>query len=454
MRKEKSLGDYINRLEREHPAEMLHVREELPLDCTLTSLVFALEKREKYPVLSLDRVEGASMPVMANLFASRVRFAHMLGVPVSELSKRWVQAENELRVPKRVDTGPVMEKIKRGKEVDVSLYPISRHFADDAGKYVSSAVILAKDPDSGVINLSYHRMQLKDSNRFGISLHSRGHLWDYYRRAEERGEDLEIAAVIGAHPLIYLAAGTKLPLGKSELDLAGGLMGESVEVVSCTSTALDVPAFAEIVFEGRILAGDREPEGPFGEYTGYSTSRSTENVFIVDAIMQCSNPIYLDLVPGPSTEHLLLGGIGKESNVIETLKNRIDTVREVNFPKSGTHFHAYVSMKKTAEGQARHAAMLLFGLDPYLKLVIVVDEDVDIFNEKEVMWAMATRVRADKDVFIVPNVMCNKLDPMSYDGMQAKMGIDATAPMGWEAVRCHTDADADTMSRRILDELM
>ncbi len=453
MSREQSLREYLDRLERERPQEILRISDELDPDYVLTSLVLKLEERKKYPVVFLERVKGTEMPVAANLFASRERFAHMLGVPLEELSKRWVEAEHRLTPPRQIEDGPVREVIVKGEEVDLYKFPISRHFADDAGRYVSSAIIFAKDPDTGVVNLSYHRMQLKEKNRFGISLHSRGHLWDYFRRAEERNEALEIAAVIGTHPLLYLAAGTKLSLGVSELDLAGALMGVPVETVAGAASSLPVPAESELVFEGRILPAEREEEGPFGEYTGYSTFRSTENVFIVDAVMHRKHPIFLDLVPGPSTEHLFLGGIGKESNVIERLKERIDTVRAVNFPKSGTHFHAYLSIKKTAEGQARYAAMLLFGLDPYLKLVITVDEDIDVFNDEEVLWAVATRVRADKDVIIVPDVLCNRLDPSSHDGMQAKMAIDATAPLDWDVMRCRTDEGADNISEGLIERL-
>jgi 4-hydroxy-3-polyprenylbenzoate decarboxylase len=211
-----------------------------------------------------------------------------------------------------------------------------------------------------------------------------------------------------------------------------------------------VPADAEIVLEGEILAETREEEGPYGEYTGYSTFRSTKNVFVVKAITRRKSPIFLDVIPGYSSEHLLLGRVTKEAYVTARLKEVVPAVIAINYPKSGTHFHAYVSLKKTAEGQARLALMTLMGLDHYIKLAVVVDEDIDVFNEDEVLWAMATRFQADTDLFMVPKVFCNRLDPSSVDGMSAKLGIDATAPLTWDVERTTV---SDEMIRKVSDFL-
>jgi 2,5-furandicarboxylate decarboxylase 1 len=214
-----------------------------------------------------------------------------------------------------------------------------------------------------------------------------------------------------------------------------------------------VPAEAEIVLEGELLAGVHEEEGPFGEYTGYSTSRSTKNVFVVKAITRRQKPIYLDIIPGYSNEHLLLGRAAKEAHVFSRLKEAVPTLKDLCYPKSGTHFHAYISLKKTAEGQARHALMLLLGLDPYIKFAVAVDEDIDIYREEEVLWAIATRFQADTNLFVVPKVITNRLDPSSVDGMSAKLGIDATAPLAWDVERTSLPSQAEEGARRTLAEL-
>jgi 2,5-furandicarboxylate decarboxylase 1 len=446
------LQEYIESLKSEHPSEVWQYNNSVPLDYFLTSCVLEMDKKNMYPVVLLNNVQGFSLPVVGNLFASRKRIASMLNITIQKFSEHWLKAENNPIKPIEKSDGLVKQIIHIGDEVNLSTLPIARHFLDDAGSYISSGIVVARDPDTGVYNLSYHRLQLKARNKLGISLHSRGHLWDYYRRAEGKGLPLEVAVIIGCNPIVYLAAGSKIGIEDDEYALAGALMGEPLELTSCVTVNIGVPANSEIVLEGRILPYIREPEGPFGEYTGYSTSRSTENVLEVSAILQRKAPYYLDLIPGYSQEHLLLGRVAKEAHVVERIKEKVPTLKALNFPKSGTHYHAYLSFKKTAEGQAKHALMLLFGLDPYLKLAIAVDDDIDVFNEQEVLWAMATRMQADKDVFIVPDMLCNVLDPSSKDGMSAKMGIDATAPMQWDVIRCKTNTETDALVAKIFDK--
>ena len=426
-----SLRSFLDAL----PAEdILHVREPTSLDYRPTALVLELEKQRRFPVVSFDNAEGG-VRVICNLFADRGRIARMAGVGQAGFNEAWVRAMANRIAPLTVDGGPVQEVVETGGSVDAGTLPISRHFLQDAGRYVGSGILVCKDPDTGVRNLSFQRMQLKAPNRFGVSLHSRGHIWDHLQRAQARGRNLEVAVVIGAHPAIYLAAGAKVAMDVDEFEIAGALLGRPIELVRCRTIGMEVPASAEYVLEGEILAAELENEGPYGEYTGYSTSRSTRNVFVVKAMTRRAQPIFLDIIPGYSTEHLLLGRSAKEAHVFSRLKEMVPTLKALNFPKSGTHFHCYLSFRKSAEGQARHALMLLFGLDPYIKLAIAVDEDVDVFNEEEVLWALATRFQADTDLFCVPKVFCNRLDPSAVDGLSAKLGLDATAPLDWDVER-------------------
>ena len=442
-----SLSDFLKQLS---PDEVLEVVEPVDLDYFPTALVLELEKRQRAPVIWLEQPKGFDMPVVSNLFADRGRIARMAGVAPGQFNAAWLKAEANPIPPCIVPSGPVQEVVLTGSDVDAGRLPISRHFTQDAGRYISSGILVCKDPDTGVRNLSFQRLQLKAADRFGASLHSRGHIWDHLMRREAQGENLEVAVVIGAHPAIYLAAGAKVAMEVDEYDLAGALLGQPVDLVRCRTIDVEVPAEAEIVLEGEILANVHEAEGPFGEYTGYSTSRSTQNVFVVKAITRRAKPLYLDLIPGYSTEHLLLARVAKEAHVFERLKEMVPTLRALNYPKSGTHFHAYLSMKKTAEGQARHALMLLFGLDPYVKLAVALDEDIDVFNEQEVLWALATRFQADTDMFVVPKVFCNRLDPSSVDGMSAKLGLDATAPLSWDVERTTLPAEAVEAARTLI----
>jgi len=258
--------------------------------------------------------------------------------------------------------------------------------------------------------------------------------------------------VIGCDPAIYLAGAAKVAMEVDEFALAGALLKRPVELVKCKTIDVEVPADAEYVLEGEILGGVQEDEGPFGEYTGYSTFRSTRNVFVVKAVTRKSKPIFLDIVPGLSNEHLLLGRSAKEAHVFTRLKELVPNLVALNYPKSGTHFHAYISLDKSAEGQARHALMLLFGLDSYIKFAVAVDADVDVYQDSEVLWAMATRFQADTDMFMVPKVFCNRLDPSSVDGMSAKLGIDATAPLNSEVQRTALPPEAMAWAREFLNQ--
>jgi 2,5-furandicarboxylate decarboxylase 1 len=444
-----SLRDFLSSLP---AAELLRVTETVDADYFKTALALELDARSRSPVIQLDHPVGSDVPIVTNLFADRSRIARMAGTDRAGFNAAFARALGRPLAAEVVPSGPIHEVVQTGDEVDVERLPISRHFEGDAGRYISSGILVCKDPDTGVRNLSFQRLQVKGRNRFGASLHSRGHIWEHLQRREARGQNLEVAVVIGCDPAIYLAGAAKVAMEVDEYGVAGALVGEPVQLVKCKTIDVEVPADAEYVLEGEILGGVYEDEGPFGEYTGYSTSRSTRNVFVVKAITRRSQPIFLDIVPGYSNEHLLLGRSSKEAFVYTRLKELVPNLVALNYPKSGTHFHAYLSMKKTAEGQARHALMLLLGLDNYIKLAIAVDDDVDVFDESQVLWAMATRFQADTDMFVVPKVYCNRLDPSSVDGMSAKTGMDATAPLNAESERTALPDRATRWARSFVEQ--
>jgi 2,5-furandicarboxylate decarboxylase 1 len=444
-----SLRDFLDSL----PAgEMLRVTDPVEADYYKTALALELDARQRSPVIRFDHPAGWDVPIVTNLFADRTRIARMAGTDRAGFNAVFADALEHLIPAKVIAGGPVHEVVQTGDDVDVQQLPISRHFQGDAGRYISSGILVCKDPDTGVRNLSFQRLQMKGRNRFGASLHSRGHIWEHLQRCEARGKNLEVAVVIGCDPAIYLAGAAKVAMEVDEFALAGALLKRPVELVKCKTIDVEVPADAEYVLEGEILGGVQEDEGPFGEYTGYSTFRSTRNVFVVKAVTRKSKPIFLDIVPGLSNEHLLLGRSAKEAHVFTRLKELVPNLVALNYPKSGTHFHAYISLDKSAEGQARHALMLLFGLDSYIKFAVAVDADVDVYQDSEVLWAMATRFQADTDMFMVPKVFCNRLDPSSVDGMSAKLGIDATAPLNSEVQRTALPPEAMAWAREFLNQ--
>lgn len=191
--------------------------------------------------------------------------------------------------------------------------------------------------------------------------------------------------IVGAHSAFLLAASAKPALEVDEFEIAGSILHEPVELVPRITVPLEYPAAAEIVLDGRICAEMREPEGPFGEFTGYSTSRSTENVLEITAVCRRSDPYYLSIIPGDSADHLFLGRVPREAAILQRLKERIPWVRNICYPKSGVNFHCYLSLSRAPEGVAKQALMLLMGSDHYVKLAVAVDEDIDIENEAEVV---------------------------------------------------------------------
>jgi UbiD family decarboxylase len=428
------LRSFLAEYEETHPEDVWRIQQPVDLNCVPTAFVLELERRRgSLPLLIFEKLVGFPGPLVTNVFGTRERIAFILGTDREHLHETWEQRTRQLIPPTWVDDGPVRRVVQTGPGVDLATLPIPKHFLDDADRYICSGVCVARDPDTGIGNLAFARMQVKGRNRLGISMHSRGHLWDYFRRAEERGQALEIAVVIGAHPSVMLASGTRAPIDVDEYDIAGALQGRAIELVRALTVDLGVPANAEIVIEGRILPQVREDEGPFGEYAGYSTSRSTRNVLEVSAITMRCDPIYLDVTPGFCSEHLLLDRIQKESTMTRRLREVVSDVKGVYYPKSGTLFHCYISLDKHLEGQPQQVGTLLLGLDQYVKLAIVVDSDIDISNEEQVLWAVATRVQAHKDVFVIPKSLTNVLDPSSENGLSSKVVVDATAPLTWDA---------------------
>jgi UbiD family decarboxylase len=435
------LRTFLDQYERAAPSQVWRIPDAVDDEYAVTAWVEELERRGLSPVLIFEHPRGSSMPIVTNIFGSRERIAWLLGTSVVALASRWQELTRTLIPPRVVDGGPAQDEVVRGEMVDLTRLPVLKHYADDGGKYITSGMCISKDPETGIRNVSYARMQVKGPNRLGLSFHSRGHHWDYLRRYEAQGRNMPMAVSIGAHPSVLIAASTRGSIDLDELDVAGALLGEPVELIKCVSIEVEVPATSELVLEGEVLAGVREPEGPFGEYTGYSTDRSTRNVFVVSAITRRHQPIYLDVSPGFSSEHLLLGRIPKEAMVLSRLREVYPSVQHVHYPRSGTHFHCYVSMSKTLEGQPRQVGLLLLGLDAYVKLCILVDDDVDVGNETEVLWAVATRSQATRDVSIVADGLTNLLDPSSRDGKSDKLIIDATRPLDWTANRAEVPAE-------------
>jgi 2,5-furandicarboxylate decarboxylase 1 len=449
-----TLRSFLDRVAADDPLSLLRIKTPVNLDYDATALVMEMEKLGRAPVVWLDKVGASPFPVVVNLFGSRRRYALALGVPTERLIEEWAARNDRTIEPVMRASGPIHDVVYTGKDVDLAMLPIMRHFANDAGPYITNAIVVAKDPDTGVRNTSFHRMQVKGSTRLGTSLHSRRHLWNYMQRAEERGEDMPVAIVIGAHPLFTFGGLWKGPITSDEYAVTGGLMGSPLEITAGKTVPVEVPIDAEIVLEGRILAKVREPEGPFAEFTGYASERSTQQVIEITAICHRRDAIYQDIIPGISDEHTSLLAVPSEARLLRTLRQHFPNTTAVSYPKSGTcRLHAHIAMRNPAPGQAKNAAAVAFGDDLSLKLVVVVDDDVDVYDDSEVLWAMATRMQADEDIDIIRHAMGAILDPSNHAGMTAKMIIDATRPSADFPARHTLPPEAVENARRLLAKL-
>jgi len=427
-----SLRGFLRMVETEFPDDFVRVRQEIDPKFESTAMLFELDRAGRSPVVVFESIKGKTMPLVTNVAGSRKLLAACLGVKVAELPTAFRERCQKYIPCEVVSSAAWDEVVLEGSQIDLTKLPIPLQFTVDAAPYITAGQIAARDPITGVDTTGFHRLMLKGKDRLGISLHSRRRLYEYHRRAEEKGQSLPVAITIGTHPLHYMGSMVyAYPQNVRKFEIIGGLFGEPYRLARCGVADLEVPAGAEIVIEGEILAGVREPEGPFSEFTGYASHRSTQNVFVAKRVRMRRDVIYQSVVSGMSQDHILVSCITREGEILNALRRNLPNVRNVHVPHTTCGaFMAFVSMKKTAEGEPQMAVMATFGTELYTKYVIVVDDDVDIFNMNDVMWAIATRVRAEKDILLIPGCKGAIIDPTSdpQTFTLTKMGIDATRP--------------------------
>jgi UbiD family decarboxylase len=429
-----SLRGFLHLVESDHPDEFLRVRQEVDTRFETTSMLFELDRIGRSPIVVFEKVKDKDMQLVTNVAGNRKLLAACLGVTTAELPTAFRERCQKYVPCEVVDSAPWNEVVLEGEDIDLSKLPIPLQFPVDAAPYITGGQITARDPVTGIDTTGFHRLMLKGKNRLGISLHSRRRLYEYYRRSEDKGQSLPAAITIGIHPLHYMGSMVyAYPPNVRKYEIIGGLFNEPYRLARCGVADLEVPAGAEIIIEGEILAGVREPEGPFSEFTGYASHRSTQNVFVAKRVRMRADAIYHSVVSGMSQDHILVSCITREGEILNTLRRNLPNVRAVHVPHTTCGaFMAFVSMKKIAEGEPQMAIMATIGTELYTKYVVVVDDDVDIFNMNDVMWAIATRVRAEKDIVFIPGAKGAILDPTSDPETftLTKMGIDATRPAG------------------------
>lgn len=397
------------------------IRRKVSTDCELAGILDALEER---PVL-FEKVKESAIPVVGGLVSSKELVAKALEVKKGELLPKLIDAiKKPFPLPDVVKKGDCQQTVE--KDVDLTKLPIMRYTEKDGGKYVASAVAIIRDPELGR-NMCFHRLMLLDKNTFVA------------RIVEDRGTDtalkksggeLEVAICIGNSAAVLLSASTSLPKGVDELGMANAL--EKTDLVKCKTVDLEVPTDCEIVLEGRITK-EKVPEGPFLDLTGILDRVRQQPVIDIGCITCREKPFYQTILAGRK-EHKTLMGMPREPTIFNEA-NKVCECKDVHITVGGCSWlHAVVQIKKLGAEDGKKAIRAAFEGHSSLKHCVVVDEDINIYDPKDVEWAIATRFQADKDAIILPKQRGSSLDPSGdlTEGKKAttcKMGLDATIPL-------------------------
>lgn len=394
-----------------------------------------LSLRNSGPAQLFENVVGHAMPVVGNLFNDRGRFARALGVARTELDARCLSALRNPIKPVMVEDAPVQEVVHTDT-IDIgALLPVPHWFEREAAPYITAGVIVAKDPETGRRNVSIARLRLEGGNRLMAGIAKNHHLAIIAQKAQQRGHDLEIAVAIGNHAAVLLGSQMYVELGDDEFDIVGGLFGEAVELVKCRTVDLEVPAHAEIVLEGRLRPGDLIEENAVSEFPGFYVYYGPGIGVEIDCVTHRADAIYQAILPGYAAEHCLLGAVAIGTTLTRDLQRSIPAVRRVFVTDGGMgRLHAVVVMHRPRRGEGKRAVLLAMSLVNLLKLVIVVEDDVDPEDPRQVEWSLAARFRGHEDLIVLPGIKADRCDPVHEDLMVTKIGmVAATRPGDGEA---------------------
>ena len=371
-------------------------------------------------------VKDCDIPVTGALLSSPRRIALALGCEPGELRERMARATAK-PVPRAEHKGsaPCHEVVER--KPDLGRWPIPTHSPLDAGAFITAGVAIARDPDSGRHNLSYNRMQIYGADRAGISMNIWRHIKSFFDKLEPQGKNLPFCVAIGPDPVVMMAAAFRYD--GDEYEVAGALRGAPIPVVRAQTCDVMVPATAEIIIEGEVLAGERQMEGPMAEFTGHYSGADPKHVARITAITHRKTPIF-QTMNGGGYEHVSVGNMITREPLLERFaRHMTPRVTAVHLPPYSGGFTAIIALENPEPGEAKNVALAAMAAHVNFKTVIVVDSDVNIFDAADVMWALSTRARWDRGFSVIENAHTNELDPSSdAHGIVGKAIIDATLP--------------------------
>jgi UbiD family decarboxylase len=438
----KSLRTFLEDMRRQYPAEVVTVSRSVnPLNYDVTAIIKQLGVLKKFPVLIFDRPlngrgELNDVKLVMSAENTQKKAQAALGVPChmdrAEMARECLRREAR-RIPPVVvekSDAPVKEVRQTGENVDLYALPLMRHHEMDGGPYIDMSSV-ARDRSGGGYNCSYHRMEVKDRNNTGF-LMTLQHMWRIFRGYEEAGEECPVATIIGHHPAYQMGACYGGPFEISEYEIIGGYLGEPLRLVASETWGerLLVPADAEIVIEGALLPGKRMVEGPFGEVNGYLGVQGFQQSahYEVRAVTRRRGAMYTSILTPEGDKPWM--DLAREGAYLRRAREAVPGVQAVC--TSGRHalLNVFISMKKLSEGDPGRAATAVLTWD-WAKNVFVFDEDIDVYNPAEILWALATRVQPHRQVSIINDIMRGSLlDPsMDHPRRTSVMIIDATKPL-------------------------
>jgi 4-hydroxy-3-polyprenylbenzoate decarboxylase len=461
--KYQDLRDFLSQLEKLGELKRISVEVDPKLEMTeICDRVL----RAGGPAILFEKPKGSSIPVLGNLFGTAKRVALGMGQesvvalrqvgellaylkepePPKGLRDAWEKLPVLKQVlnmaPKVLSSAPCQEVVWEGKDVDLARLPIQTCWPGDVAPLITWGLTVTRGPNKTRQNLGIYRQQVIGANKVIMRwLPHRGGALDFRDHCEKNpGVPFPVAVVIGADPATILGAVTPVPDTLSEYQFAGLLRGAKTEVVKCLGSDLQVPASAEIVLEGVINPGETALEGPYGDHTGYYNEQAQFPVFTIERMTMRSNPIYHSTYTGKPPDEPAMLGVALNEVFVPLLQKQFPEITDFYLPPEGCSYRlAVVSMKKQYPG---HAKRVMFGIWSFLrqfmytKFIIVVDDDVNIREWKEVVWALTTRVDAARDTLIAENTPIDYLDFASpVAGLGSKMGIDATNKWPGETAR-------------------
>jgi 4-hydroxy-3-polyprenylbenzoate decarboxylase len=469
------LREFIRRLEEED--ELARIKHETSPILEMTEIADRTVKSEGKAIL-FENPRGYDIPVLMNAFGTEKRMKVALEVQnLEDIGERLValtkvrpasimESLKSVGVLKEI-TSFIPKTVKKGacKEVvvdepDLGKFPILKCWPQDAGRFITLPVVITRSPETGELNAGMYRMQVFDEKTTGMhwQIHKHGAL--HFKQLAEKGEDrLEVAVAIGVEPSVLYASTAPLPENVSEFMFAGFIRKERVRMVKCESVDLEVPANAEIVLEGYVKANEFRTEGPFGDHTGYYTPPEPYPVFHITTITHRANPIYHATVVGkPPMEDRWIAK-ATERAFLPIIRMINSEIVDMNLPvEAAFHNLAIISIKKRFPGHAKKAMFALWGMGmlSLTKIVIVVDDDINVQNMNEVLWAVTSRFDPARDVVIIPDSPIDSLDHSTYRAnLGGKLGIDATVKSKEEGFeREWPDAvEMDEETRRRIDDM-